>query len=183
MNSKKTIFQTLENRDNPDHVEEFGPFQCNNKNAWLGKGYYFWDTFINNAHWWGKNNGSDDNYFICKTQIDYNKELCLDLHGDTEKLLELEDIINEFKHQKLLTANSTVVEIITFLQKKGFLKYPSIRVSSQKFSNDRFQVKFHKKNPSKFELKPLIQICIYDLKKVNLDSFKIVYPEEYSIQL
>ena len=183
MSSQKTIFQTLENRENPDHVEEFGPFLCNNKNAWLGKGYYFWDTFVENAHWWGKNNGSNNDYFICETHIDYNKELCLDLHGDTEKLLELGDIINEFKRQNLLRSNSTVVEIIRFLQKQNLFKYPSIRVSSQKFNNDRFQVKFDKKNPSKFELKPLIQICVYDLKKVNLDSFKIVYPEEYSIQL
>ena len=172
MNSKKTIFQTLENRENPNHVEEFGPFPCNNNKAWLGKGYYFWDTFIDNAHWWGKKNNSNKDYFICKANIDYNKDLCLDLHGDTDKLLELGDVIEEFKRQKLLKANSTLVE-----------KYPSIRVSSQKFSNKRFQVKFDKNNPSRFELKPLIQICIYDLKRMNLSSFKIIYPEEYSDQL
>ena len=42
----KTIYQTLENRDNADEVERDGPFLCNRKNAWLGTGYYFGDTFV-----------------------------------------------------------------------------------------------------------------------------------------
>ena len=48
----KKIFQTLEDRNNPDEVESQGPFICTN-NPWLGKGYYFWDTFLDLAHWWG----------------------------------------------------------------------------------------------------------------------------------
>ena len=45
----KKIFQTLEDRNNPDEVESQGPFICTN-NPWLGKGYYFWDTFLDLAH-------------------------------------------------------------------------------------------------------------------------------------
>ena len=44
----KKIFQTLEDRNNPDEVESQGPFICTN-NPWLGKGYYFWDTFLDLA--------------------------------------------------------------------------------------------------------------------------------------
>ena len=37
----RKAYQTLENRNNPDKIEEQGPFLCSHKNAWLGKGYYF----------------------------------------------------------------------------------------------------------------------------------------------
>ena len=49
----RIIYQTVEDRGNPDYVEQHGPFICTNKNAWLGEGYYFWDTIIELAHWWG----------------------------------------------------------------------------------------------------------------------------------
>ena len=39
----RKAYQTLENRSNPDQIEEQGPFLCRHKNAWLGEGYYFWD--------------------------------------------------------------------------------------------------------------------------------------------
>ena len=44
------IYQTLEDRDNYDEVEECGPFPCCSSNAWLGKGCYFWDDEIIVAH-------------------------------------------------------------------------------------------------------------------------------------
>lgn len=37
----RIIYQTVEDRENPDYVEQHGPFICTNKNAWLGEGYYF----------------------------------------------------------------------------------------------------------------------------------------------
>lgn len=45
----RILYQTVEDRNNPDDVEQHGPFLCTNKMAWLGHGYYFWDTFINLA--------------------------------------------------------------------------------------------------------------------------------------
>ena len=82
----KKIFQTLEDRNNPDEVESQGPFICTN-NPWLGKGYYFWDTFLDLAHWWGKQVHSG-NYIICQTFIEDNSEYILDLVGNTQHLIE-----------------------------------------------------------------------------------------------
>jgi len=39
---KKIIYQTLEDRGNPDEIERNGPFSCNWNNSWLGTGCYFW---------------------------------------------------------------------------------------------------------------------------------------------
>ena len=48
------LYQTLEDRSNIDYVEENGPFICRRNSAWLGIGYYYWDTFVDNAHLWGE---------------------------------------------------------------------------------------------------------------------------------
>ena len=58
------IYQTLEDRQNYEDVEEHGPYFCyaryangnpksGVKEPWLGEGYYFWDTRIADARWWG----------------------------------------------------------------------------------------------------------------------------------
>lgn len=59
------IYQTLEDKDNDEEIERHGPYFCSvyeidgspkkgSKEPWLGGGYYFWDTRINDAHWWGR---------------------------------------------------------------------------------------------------------------------------------
>jgi hypothetical protein len=73
----KTIYQTLENRGNLDFIENNGPFICKRNNAWLGTGYYFWESFIENAHWWGKEcNNYPNGYVICKAIYTENEEKC-----------------------------------------------------------------------------------------------------------
>jgi len=69
----RKIYQTLEDRNNPDVVENQGPFLCNRKDVWLGIGYYFWDSFIENAHWWGKEGARYKNYFICESSFELNE--------------------------------------------------------------------------------------------------------------
>ncbi len=75
-------YQTLEDRDNRDDVEASGPFICKRADAWLGDGYYLWDTNIQWAHEWGMNsfkrNGKE--YLIGKCQVDTNNN-CFDLVG------------------------------------------------------------------------------------------------------
>ena len=41
-----TGYHTVEDRDNPDEIEADGPFKCTRGDAWLGPGYYFWDSKI-----------------------------------------------------------------------------------------------------------------------------------------
>ena len=51
---KRTLFQAIKDLDNPDEIEQNGPFKCRREDAWLGEGYYFWDSFVELAHWWGR---------------------------------------------------------------------------------------------------------------------------------
>lgn len=85
----RIIYQTVEDRENPDYVEQHGPFICTNKNAWLGEGYYFWDTIIELAHWWGNLCYKDSGYIICQSACDDKLEKVFDLVGRPEHLIEM----------------------------------------------------------------------------------------------
>lgn len=38
---RRTLFQAVKDLDNPDEIEQNGPFKCRREDAWLGEGYYF----------------------------------------------------------------------------------------------------------------------------------------------
>jgi len=182
----KKIYQTLEDRDNPDYIEENTPFKCKRKNAWLGVGYYFWDTFIENAHWWGKFS-YHNSYVICEFKSNFNSEICFDLVGETEHMLEFESIIELLKKKNLITNNTTVSRILSFIRDVIDFKYEAIRVyginsiSNKKEENKDyiFQIPFVKKGYQYLDYKPLIQICIFEKNGLNLRESRIVYPDKY----
>ena len=108
MSEIKILYQTLENRKNPEIIEKNGPFLCNWENTWLGDGYYFWDSFINNAHWWGKEARKyKDGYIICKSICDYNSIDCFDLVGNTEHLQLLLEAFNTLSSYGLSNDKTT----------------------------------------------------------------------------
>lgn len=75
------LYQTLEDKSNVDYVEENGPFICERRDAWLGRGYYYWDTFVDNAHLWGKKiyNSNNKDYMICLSKVEFSNENVYDL--------------------------------------------------------------------------------------------------------
>ena len=83
------LYQTVEDRDNPDYIEANGPIQCMS-NAWLGPGYYFWDTFYENAEWWGRSH-YNGKYMICATESSCEADL-FDLVGNTQHLIEMRKV-------------------------------------------------------------------------------------------
>jgi hypothetical protein len=88
---KITLYQTLEDRGNPVWVEDNGPLRCNRGNAWLGDGYYFWDSHIQLAHYWGEM--YKKGYMICAASavLDHT---CWDLHNNANHRIEFEEIYN-----------------------------------------------------------------------------------------
>ena len=47
------IYQAIAKKGSPSEREKLGPIFCVD-NPWLGEGYYFWDSILTNAEWWGK---------------------------------------------------------------------------------------------------------------------------------
>ena len=178
---QKKLFQTLEDRDNPDEIESKGPFKCT-KNPWLGEGYYFWDTFIDLAHWWGKQ-GYNCNYIICQSSCDYDPEMIFDLAGNTEQITDFKQYVeilkNTYKNEFI-----SVSFVIEHMKKHSSFQYKAIRANPiHSTGQDTYlksqRLKFTQKSISYLELIPPFQICIIDKKYIGKDNYKIIYPETY----
>jgi hypothetical protein len=184
----KTVYQTLEDRDNPDHVCNHGPFSCNRNNAWLGNGYYFWDSFIANAHWWGVEGARFPNgYYICKALYDFDEEKCFNLIDNPLHFQLFNDTKKLMMEKGLYVSNqTTVARIIHHI--KDILKlfnYEAIRVygiNSKSFNSPYTnRTIFDKNHNTKYlDSLPAIQICFYSKKSLNLRDYTIIYPPEYS---
>jgi hypothetical protein len=189
----KTVYQTLEDRGNVDYVENNGPFACTRSNAWLGGGFYFWDTSIKIAHWWGTEGGfysSKNGYMICKAHYTFDDEKCFNLVDNAEHL----EIYNSTKDllvkQGLFVTNqTTVARVIEHI--KNTLKifsYEAIRAygvnsinkASQYANRTNFAYKNGQVSFQYLDSLPAIQICFYAKTSLNLSKVKVVYPDEYN---
>jgi hypothetical protein len=184
--SLKTVYQTLEDRDSDlDKLESYGPYPCSWDNSWLGEGYYFWDTFLNNAHWWGREiRKYPTGYIICRAICDFNDTDCFDLVGNTEHMLLFKDTYEFLKNNGMATSTTKVKRIIKYLKDDVQLfNYDAIRVYGIRSKNYKsrfsFTLNFEVKNPAYFDITPTIQICFYKKNSLNLRNYKIVYPDEY----
>lgn len=184
----KVLYQTLKDKGNPDYIEDNAPFICKWENAWLGNGYYFWDTFIENAHWWGKVR-HNNSYVICGAECDFSSDLCFDLVGDTEHMQDFDDTVNLLKEKKLVDENTTVSRIINFLKEKiPDFKFEAIRVYGIKSISDyneeykkyKHRLIFEVSKPQYLDYKPAIQLCLFKKTSLNLRNLKIEFPDEYN---
>lgn len=185
----RRIYQTL-NDENPDDVENNGPFPCNRTNAWLHDGYYFWDQDIAVAHWWGTK-GYEGEYIICESHFEYNIELCWDLHNEHSAREEFRLISKEISDRGINGKREIKVrDIIEYLQTKGVFKYEAVRlagINSIGFNDPLYERylldKKNRRNKKpllwQYDNRPAIQICFYKKYALKREGFKIVYPEHY----
>lgn len=178
---KKQLYQTVDDKDNPDEVESIGPFKCS-KEPWLGEGYYFWDTFIELAHWWGRQ-GYQNSYMICEATCEDNDKI-FDLVGNTEHMQIMHDYSKLLK-KKEPNLKITVPSIIMHMREiiRNF-PYNAIRASgvdtiNQDGSLKKCRIKFNYHTKAYLDLKPAIQICIIDKQEMGFSGYKVIYPEEY----
>lgn len=179
------LYQTVLDRNNPDEVEQHGPYKCTRDDAWLGHGYYFWHHFIGLAHWWGRTacNGS---YMICKqtASIMGNPEV-LDLHSDVSMI----EVIGQYakKMQDTYRQKMTVRAVLEHMKKiKALETHKAVRISAinstskdQTLTGMRLHFKSGKYEKPYFDMCPPIQICVYDKSILNKD-FHIIFPDEYN---
>ncbi len=178
------LHQTLQDKD-PDYAEKNGPFKCTNYKAWLGEGYYFWDTHIELAHWWGQS-AHARKYLICSSFIDFD-ETCWDLHGTGEHRLEFLKACKRIVKEGLSTKNDLrVPNVISYLKKAKAFPYKAIRALGmnsigQQFHDPRYvyRVKFITKLNTYIDLYPPVQLCLLSQQALSLRKYTIVYPKEY----
>jgi len=184
---QKILYQTLKDKGNPEYVLEHGPFPCNWQNTWLGEGYYFWDTFIENAHWWGKVRHRE-NYMICRLICSFDTNKCFDLVGETEHMQDFSASIDFLKQKNLIGEETTVARVLEFIKNKVGFDYEAIRVYGIKSISDhkkeyqkyRHRLIFELSKPQYLDYKPAIQICIFEKTGLGLRDLTIEYPDEYN---
>lgn len=183
----KIVYQTLEDRfTDLDKLENEGPYPCKWENSWLGDGYYFWDTFIENAHWWGREIRKYTNgYIICEAICDFNDERCCDLVGNTDHLSQLVRSYEEMVKNGLADESTKVRRIIEHLRTSvktfNFEAVRAYGIKSKSY-NSRFSFirYFEDKEHAFMDFKPAYQICFYSKRALNLRNYRIVFPENYS---
>lgn len=179
--ARKILYHTVADNDNPDYVLSNAPFKCE-REPWLGKGYYFWDSYIEHAHWWGKV-GYHGKYMITQVECDYHPEEVFNLVGDTDNLKTIAEAATLVKADLKLKEQPLLINIINFLRTKTSFAYKAIRVEGRgSFSykvNPELtkQIRFSMKLPAYLDMSPQIQICYFSKKDIHIQSFAIVHPE------
>ena len=167
-------YHTLEDRGNPQQILESGPKQCFNKSAWLGYGYYFWDTEIKWAHSWLKGD-----YMIFKANIEIN-EKTFDLLGNVQHTIDFGKHYKDLNQilKRLNKPNATVAQVIDYMKRKtDFSKnYNSIRAYDEP-KNEQYYYRTNSRES--FYLNKRVQICLIDKTNLSLQTFSIEYPEKY----
>lgn len=180
----RKIYQTVENRSNPDDVESIGPFICNRSDAWLGNGYYYWDHFIENAHWWGEKSYPSQGYMICESSCILTENNCFDLVGNTDHLEWLRYAIDELVSKGASRDGMTVARVIEFLRNEAkIFKFQATRANSinARYKDSEYEKRIHfsHRYEAYMDYQPPIQICFYEKTACSLIGYKIVYPIEY----
>lgn len=190
----KILYQTLEDRNNPEEVLANAPFVCRHNSSWLGEGFYFWDTFIENAHWWGDTvyvKKKSKGYMICKATCTFDISKCFDLVGETEHMLIFNQLLDEMKSALKITEDITVARFLNYHRTKTQVlsSFEAIRVygvNSIRTSNEEFTFKmkfkedqYNRPNQQYLDYKPAIQICLYSKKSLDLRNLEICFPDKY----
>ena len=170
------------------------PIYCSSSDARLGEGYYFWDSAIHAAHWWGRTHYGE-NYLICQSFYDAHSEHYFDLLGDLthrERLRECADVLREEKQEVF-----SIAEVLKVLRKMpGFEEeYWAIRAEAvnKRYSDRKLDIPLHKGNSSPCEETDIpfahadrrlviscsqrVQVCVTNLAFLLEGEYRSVYPE------
>jgi len=181
------IYQTLEDRGNPDEIEKHGPYYCRRDNAWLGYGYYFWEHYKENAHWWGQEGAGywKNGYIICEAHYDFDEWRCFDLIKNEKHREHLREALEMMEENgQFKKGITTVARVIEFLRNKlKAFDYDATRAnginSIRRNSQHSNRLNFESQKEQYLDFTPQYQICFYNKAALNLRNYRIIYPEEY----
>lgn len=160
------VYHTVENRGDASTVLRDAPFKCTRLDAWLGSGYYFWESSAF-AHKWGCDSYGGQ-YHIIKYQLELFN--LFDLVGSQEHRELMMEYYQILVDEAEVGTEPTIREILTYLKasnkrRPGLFHYDSVRAQDH-CSESQF-VQFRRSGPREtMDLNPRVQIClfVYDLK-------------------
>lgn len=182
-----TIFQTVESTFDKNRLIREAPFPCEDDpeelKEWLGSGYYFWDTFIELAHWWGRVHykiKKHKPYAICETTLNCDDNEILDLVGNLGQVKDVRDIYGQMLNCPQYQGKSFRAQtVIDYIRNTLKAPYKAVRVYGENSSQDK-QIKKHRLKFSSnafLNLCPEVQICVFDKSILNL-PMQLIYCSE-----
>ena len=182
------IFQTLEYRGNETEVVKHGPYFCCARNSdgtmkygtkepWLGEGYYFWDTRISDAQWWGETVYKNTGYTICKTTYDQHSPLLYDLLGIAKHFDEFIECAKLIKKQRNLT-EIKVAAVLEYLKKYTEFNYKAVRTWPNPKNYKDLGIIFPDQKMILANVDK-IQICFFD-KTLLAEPFSVIESKRFA---
>ena len=173
-----TLYHTIKKTPHLAASLRMAPFRCVN-NPWLGEGYYFWDSFIELAKWWGEVHYGG-NYVVTETTATFGDDAVFDLVGNTEHMAVFAKYAEILENN--LKCEVTVAQIIEHMKRHtSFSKtYKAIRIDgrlsiSKVPDNIPYikRIRFSLDHPQYLDLLPPIQYCVFE--KTDVNPLKIVF--------
>ena len=179
MSNLTDIYQTLEDRGNYDEIECHGPYYCSlydsngrlkngTQEPWLGEGYYFWDTRIEDAIWWGRTiyNAHYKGYVVCSTCYDQHSPLLFDMMGSIA-LCEEFGLCAKIVRENCSIKKVTFPLVLEYMKKQDRFTYKAIRVMPYPEKQNLKNCILFPGKKAKFEFPNKIQICFFDKTLLN----------------
>lgn len=174
MMKRVKLYQTIEDRDNPDYIESHGPFPCKRKDAWLGWGAYFWEDDFLQAKMWGEQ--YKNGFVICESEYDADNKNYLDL--TTRQHYEIMKKCQAMLETKTKGDKVSLSQIIDFLKNAKKFPYKAIRFVFRKVDTNPIMVS---ERYQAVLLPPAesTQVCVISDGFLLDDKYKIIYPPHY----
>lgn len=152
------LFQCVEDRG----VNVAAPILCNANGSWLGTGYYFWDSAIEDAHWWGRVH-YHDYYVIYQSEYDYDSWEYLDLLGNTDHrqyFFKFAKALIQKRHKNYKVGET--IELLKRIDPTFIKQYKAIRALPESVKTNVFQVYFDDDEDFTLSNRTRIQMCVID---------------------
>lgn len=180
-----TIFQTVESTPDKEKLRREAPFHCedNQLKEWLGSGYYFWDTFIELAHWWGKVHYQirrHKPYAICRSLLKCSDDEILDLVGNLEQVQDVRKIYRQMRNCPQYKGKQFKAQtVIDYIRNSLKIPYKAVRAYGENSSKDKTikQLRLNFSSNAFLNLCPEVQICVFDKSLLKL-PVDIIYCSE-----
>ena len=134
-----------------------GHLSVEEKTLGLEKVIIFWDSFVELAHWWGRES-LGNNYVICRSYCVASLPDTYDLYDNPEHIVSfraLSEALSEEYPNKFISVHF-VLEMLKCL-------------------------KFNRGNVAYLETIPPIQFCVLDKSYLINGEYQIIYPPKYLV--
>ncbi len=165
--------------ENAPFLSQWKVSEFDERQPYLGEGYYFWEYNMKQAIKWG-DTWYYKGYFILEAQINTTPDNFLDLGGDVQKTGHFALMRRKLIASKDIQETDTLGEVIEYLKKASLIKpdifpYKIIKAQDYKFLNNRQRFLFRRKSQSFTYLEQTNIFCLLEKTEVILSNKRIAY--------